>query len=482
MSRYRKSYAESSPEKLTWSPSFWWEEKEFIIIVVVAIIILFIFWDSTYGLEDEDSATLIFNLIFNLFIHFFGILGLFFGIKFLAEIKVNTDIVIHAETKGTEIQQKIDNGKITNLTLNELQNRVLPNQAQVSNKNSHAQPAMIRLFQRVIIEAKDQQFESSVAIMHPYKDESYDKLLQISNYQKLALRLGILGTFIGLIDAIKNLANNGISEDIIELIKSLFGSLYLAFSTSVAGLEVAIVLGFLLSILNGKQKKYFRHMEDAVLTMLSLARNVINKDEFSQELQKIDGKLDEFSDLLYNSNQSINSSIRKSQQQIASLTTQIEQGLKKLSQSKAEFDGFLDTLSGTQKQFIAEMQQVYDVTSLKKMSDELQRNIVVAGRSLSSRVENTEEKIEFQTEQIRQGIDKLSQSSLEFSQFLEQIHLSQQNFIYKLKKTYDHDVTSINELKQTLNKNTNQMQRLATIIDRNANASLWSRITKLFKL
>jgi hypothetical protein len=32
------------------------------------------------------------------------------------------------------------------------------------------------------------------------------------------------------------------------------------------------------------------------------------------------------------------------------------------------------------------------------MSDELQRNIVVAGRSLSSRVENTEEKIEFQTD------------------------------------------------------------------------------------
>ena len=464
MSKYRKSYAESSPEKLIWSPSFWWEEKEFITIVVIAIIVLFIFWYFTYG--GKDTATLIFNLI----IHSFGILGVFSGIKFLAEIKVNTDIVIYVETKGHKIVNRIS-------TLSELE-RILPNQAQVSNEHSHPQPAMIRLFQRIIMEAKDQQFESSVSIMHPYKDESYDKLLQISNYQKLALRLGILGTFIGLIIAIKNLADNGISEDITELIKSLFSSLYLAFSTSVAGLEVAILLGVLLSILHRKQKKYFRNMEDAVLSMLSLARNAINKDEFSQELQKINDNVTQSNERLYNSNQSIIKSINNSQKQIVDLTTQIKQGLKQLSQSKTEFDGFLDNISDTQKQFITEMQQVYDVTSLKKMSDELQRNIVITGRSLGDRVENTEVKIELQTKQIQQGIDRLRQSYIEFSQFLEQIHLSQQNFIDKLKETYD--VTSINELKQTLNKNSNQMQRLATIIDRNANASLWSRITKLF--
>ncbi|MFM7682793.1 MAG: MotA/TolQ/ExbB proton channel family protein, partial [Bacteroidota bacterium] len=422
MSQYRKSYAESSPEQLIWSPIFWWEEKQFITIIVIAIIILFIFWDFTYG--EKNTATLIFNLI----IHSFGILGVLAGIKFLAEIKVNTDIVIHVETKGDQILDKIKKQKIQNVTLDKLEG-ILPNQAQANSKNSDTQPAMIRLFQRIIKEAEDQQFESSVAVMHPYKDESYDELLQISNYQKLALRLGILGTFIGLIIAIKNLADNGISDDITELIKSLFSSLYLAFSTSVAGLEVAILLGFLLSILHRKQKKYFRKMEEAVLTMLSLARNVISKDEFSQELQKFKYKLDQFGDRLYDSCQSIDNDIRRSQQQISSLTTQIEQGLKQLSQSKTEFDGFLNKISGTQKQFITEMQQIYDVTSLKKMSDELQRNIIITGKSLGNRVENTEEKIELQTEKIQQGIDRLSQSYLEFSQFLEQIHSSQQNFI-----------------------------------------------------
>ncbi|MEA5526973.1 MotA/TolQ/ExbB proton channel family protein [Nodularia spumigena] len=303
-------------------------------------------------------------------------------------------------------------------------------------------------------------------------------MLQISNFQKLALRLGILGTFIGLIMAIKDLASNGIGEDVTPLIKSLFSSLYLAFSTSVAGLEVAILLGFLLSILHGKQKKYFRLMEDAVLTMLSIARNAENKDEFLAEFSQMSNLIKELSHKIYDYNQSVKTSVGGAEQKIAGLTVEIEQGIKQLIQTKAKFDGFLASISNTQKQFLNDMQYIYDVISLKKISDELKTSIIDAGKIVSNRVENTTEKVDTQTEQIQEGINKLVQTHQELSQFLDEIRQTQEKFINELRKSYD--VASINQVAEALNNNSRQMNRLAKVIQENANTSLWTRFRKLF--
>ena len=461
-----RPYSESSPEKLIWNPSFWFKQKDFFLVVVVAGLILWCFWEYTYG--QKDPTTLIFNLV----IHFLGILGIYNGMNFLAEIEVNTYIVIDIEEKGNKYLEYIEKNPGKKSPLDTLKRNILPNNPTYPN------PAMIRLFQRIIMEAKDRQFESSVSLVQPYQDESYEKMLQISNFQKLALRLGILGTFIGLIMAIKDLASNGIGEDITPLIKSLFGSLYLAFSTSVAGLEVAILLGFLLSILHGKQKKYFRVMEDAVLTMLSIARNADHKDLSSSEFSQMSNSLNKFSDKMYDYNQTVNKSLGSAEQKIVGLTGEIEQGLKQLIQTKAEFDGFLQSISDTQKQFLDDMEHIYDVISLKKISDELKTSIIDAGKIVSNRVENTTEKVDTQTEQIQEGINKLVQTHQELSQFLDEIRQTQEKFINELRKSYD--VASINEVAKALNNNSSQMNRLAKVIQENANTSLWTRFRKLF--
>lgn len=458
-----RPYSESSPANLIWKPSFWFKQQDFFLAIVVAGFILWRFWEYTYG--QKDPTTLVFNVI----IHSLGILGILYGIKFLAEIEVNTDIVKDIEDQGNEYLKTIHEKR---LDLDKLEKRILPNNQTKPN------PAMIRLFQRIIREAKDRQFESSISLVQPYQDESYEKMLQISNFQKLALRLGILGTFIGLIMAIKDLASNGIGKDITPLIQSLFGSLYLAFSTSVAGLEVAILLGFLLSILHRKQKKYFRFMEDAVLTMLSIARNANNNDGFLAEFSQMYNLIKELSNKIYDYNQSVKTSVGGAEQKIAGLTVEIEQGLKQLTQMKAEFDGFLQSISDTQKQFLDDMEHIYDVISLKKISDELKTSIIDAGKIVGHRIENTTEKVDTQTEQIQEGINKLVQTHQELSQFLDEIRQTQEKFINELRKSYD--VASINEVAKALNNNSSQMNKLAKVIHENANASLWTRFRKLF--
>lgn len=65
---------------------------------------------------------------------------------------------------------------------------------------------MIRLFQRICKEAKDRNFESSIYLVQPYREEFMEKVHEITNLQRIALRLGIFGTFLGLILAISQLA------------------------------------------------------------------------------------------------------------------------------------------------------------------------------------------------------------------------------------------------------------------------------------
>lgn len=459
-------YSKISPARLIQNKSFWWtQQKVFLIFIVVSIILLFFAREYTY---DQDTATSISNLA----IHSLGVIGILLSVTFLAETEVNTNIVEEIEDKGNDYLAKLQ-GKspISRKDLEYLK-------GFIPNNDSKPKPAMMRLFQRIIMEAKDRRFESSIYLIQPYQDESYEKISLLTNLQKLALRLGILGTFIGLIIAIKKLVEGGISEDITKLIIDLNKALYVSFSTSVAGLEVAIFLGILLLILQEKQRKYFKKMEDAVLTMLTAARSAVNKDEYLVELQQLSGVNRELGDKVYDCNQSVRESVGSAEQKIVSLTTEIEQGLKQLSQSKIEFDGFLASISDTQKQFIDDLEHVYDVVSLKRISDELQRSIINAGENVGNRVEQTKEKIDVQSDQLQQGVNGLSEINHKIDKFLDELNSSQEKFINELRK--NHDFTTVNKVEKALNNNSSQIEKLARTIDKNDRHSFWVKLRKLF--
>ena len=67
----------------------------------------------------------------------------------------------------------------------------------------------------------------------------------------------------------------------------LFSSLHISFSTSIAGLEVSAIMGFLLLLMRHKQDSYFRDLDTSATTMLALVRNSINKNDFTAEFEQI---------------------------------------------------------------------------------------------------------------------------------------------------------------------------------------------------
>ena len=443
--------AESSPFSRLLRIDFWYKQRDFLTIILVTVLISPFLLKFSYEKIDELTLTSIFNAI----IHSLAIWAIINTVKILAEIDVENTIVKYIESEGIDYL-----GKLQRSGRNQLQRRDLNfiSQNFVPNNKTTPPLAMTRLFQRICKEAKDRKFESSIYLIQPYREESSEKIAEISNIQKIALRLGILGTFTGLILAISKLTiyptNEINNENFSELITGLFSDLYISFSTSISGLEVAILVSFLIMALRNKQKVYFREMEEAVITMLSVVRNSINKDDFLVEFQQVYRVVNELENKIYDHGHRITASVQNVENKIVSQTNQIKEGIDELIQVKSEFDSFLNELTETQKQFIDETQKVYNIISPYKISEELRSGILQAGVSVAERVQETENTIDNQTKTIQQGISKLDKTQKEFNIFLDDISKSQNKFLNNLRNSYDIAPIQMisNELKLAINQ------------------------------
>lgn len=441
-----RKIAESEPSKLLFSPRFWWSQKSLIFIIVVTILL------SPYILKFSYQNSEILAITFNVIIHFVALWGLISTIKVLAEMEVENAIVKYIEERGMNHLEAINRRKIRRVDLNTLSTDFVP------DNKTNPPLAMIRLFRRICKEAKDRKFESSIYLIQPYREESIDTVHGISNLQKIALRLGIFGTFVGLILAISELAqsdlNNLDNESFSPFINQLFDNLYISFSTSISGLEVAIFISFLLMVLRNKQKIYFREMEEAVITMLSVARNSINNDEFLAEFKQVSRIVKQLETKIYDHAKNIQTSVQNVENQVLSQTEQIKEGIDELVLAKSKFDSFLTELSSIQKTFIDETKSVYDLISIKNISTELRNTIIESGSNVAESVRETENTIESQTKAIAQGMNQLAQTQLEFSNFLDQISQSQREFINDVRNA--HDIVSIKQMSDELQSSINQ--------------------------
>ena len=220
---------------------------------------------------------------------------------------------------------------------------------------------MIRLFQRICKEAKDRKFESSIYLVQPYREEFMERVHEITNLQRIALRLGIFGTFLGLILAISQLATFQQDHQSFEQSFSvLFGNLYTSFSASVAGLEVSIFHSFLLMTLQRKQKVYFQQMEYTTLTMLSVVGNCLNKGDFLTECKQVYNLVNELDNKIYDHGKSISIAVKGVENKIQHQTERIQKGIDELVQSRDKLTNFLNQLNQTQDTFLRKNQAEYD--------------------------------------------------------------------------------------------------------------------------
>lgn len=367
----RQRVAGLSPRDLLRKPFFWQDQRAFLITVGGALFALILLAPYTYASADGWELLVI-------VVQLLAVWGGVITAHSIAVLEVEQAIVGEIEARGAEMLGDVRSGGRARVDLDHLEQSVLP------VNTSLPPPAMIRLFQHIIKEARDRKFESSVNVMQPYREEPIEDIFKLQNLQKVALWLGILGTFIGLLVAmqaadLKDLLRQGA---MIEVVGKMFGGMIISFSASLAGLQVAVILAVFLLLLRQRQERYFKAMETAVVTMLSLARNAINKDEFIAEF----GQIRETVTGLTNRVLQQSRELTRTQQRIHDQTDRIGEGMTSIAEAGATFDGFLQRISEEQNTFIGDLKGVYDTISLRELSANLQTSVGEAGRMMAERI------------------------------------------------------------------------------------------------
>jgi methyl-accepting chemotaxis protein len=378
------------------SPAFWARQPAFLCIVGAAMVAVVALAPFTYGAASGADVVLL------LFVHALGGWSAVIAVRALAGLEVERAIVAEIERKGSELLRGLRAGQRARIDLDLLEQAVVP------NNPADPAPAMIRLFQHICKEAKDRKFESSVNVMQPYREEPLEDIFKLQNLQKIALWLGILGTFIGLLLAVT--AADTDTGDFKALVEEMFRGLAVAFSASLAGLQVAIFIGVLVLLIRRGHERYFKMMESAVVTMLSLARNSINKDEFMAEFGQIASTIQDLTERVRTQTSESSRNNESTRREIGEQTEAIRDGIGKLTESRAAFDGFLKNISDTQAQFIDDVRSVYDTISLKELSTTLHGSLIQAGRLMSDSISLSTRQIANRLTDFNSAVDQLTNS------------------------------------------------------------------------
>jgi len=372
----RQIVAGSSPDGLWRSRLFWrGQPAVFLTLGVCFCFLLFLFRYSF------DLGTF-WGVLLALLIWGIGLYGSLSCIKALAKVQVETAIIDEIEARGGEYLARLKAGQAVMVDLDRLEENILP------HNPSQTPLAMIRLFQHICKEAKGFHFESSINAMLPAREEALDEVFRLQNLQKLALWAGILGTFIGLLGAIgaakfQNIQSN---EGFIIIIQEMFGNLFSAFRASLGGLEMAMLLSVLLLLLRKKHEIYFLKMEQTVDTILTLARNAINKSDFLMGMEETRNAMRGLSEKVDNQTRELAFVFGGVQQRIDSQTSSIALGIAELAQAGLRLDDFLRQVHKLQNEFVDYTRTVYQDISMKTVGEKLEQGITRAGHHISDAI------------------------------------------------------------------------------------------------
>jgi len=457
----RLKIATTPPKCLLRHSDFWFSDWGFLLRVFISLLFVVVVFVATYpqsGRTLDKQVAWISNLF-----HVLTLWGTITSLKIIAKIKVEHAIADYVDEKASNELRKIKNGERDRIILDRVGSEILPN-------NEDEELGMMRIFKQILKEAKDRKFDSSTNLMESYREECIGDIFKLQSVQKIALQLGILGTFIGLIMALDkiSLASAG------QIIEQLSAALKISFGTSIAGLEVSIILWLFILLVRRKQEAYFKSMENATITMVSLARNAINNDEFIAEISQIKRYMEDLGNRIYD--QSL---------KIQAQTTQLQTGMEKLANARTHFDEFLQEIAQAQIGFVDEIKAVYDIFSPTQISNELKIKLSTAVDSISDtfktnlgqasgklvelnsslfRLDETlkciEKQVQQQTVQIEAKDAKIHEAKTEFYNSVKQVNQAQLIFVAELRKNLDEEnIKKLNRELETFNQTVQKMNR-----------------------
>lgn len=195
------------------------------------------------------------------------------------------------EAQGQQLQLAMDNGTRT-LTLDSHTWEQFVQGVEATRGGMHTS---VRMVQSLCHEAVSGRFPPIATLTQIYALEMREGVRRLRVPQTLALRLGILGTFIGLLLALSRLG------DLLQLasqhppdageLSPLVQSMMIAFGTSVAGLLSAILIQILGEVLLLRQQGLTRQIEDTVGRVATVLAMTFTGSTFMRDLDAFGDQL-----------------------------------------------------------------------------------------------------------------------------------------------------------------------------------------------
>lgn len=416
--------ATSSPRVRAWLPTFWFEQRLFALLVVVGAGSLA--WIYPLSLAHVSAEVERYLSLLNLLLWAWAVAD---AAVTLAALEINHALAAHVYREGEEFLRNLRAGQAARMGLDELSVRFLP--------SNPTRPAVTRLFEHIVEDAKDRQFNFSGNVVRLYREESSHAVVRIERLQQLTLRLGILGTFIGLGTAMHAIPGGleavfpKISSDdpsaaaasldasrevFVGLAQNLSSALSDAFGTSISGLACSASIWALAYALRRKQFGYFSAMDRAAEVITSLSRNALNVDEFHENFRQLIVQLDELKTQLYDRVGKLSASVVELDGKVNAQTSAVTAGLDKLRGAGGELDVFLKRLSLDQTQVLRNLELLFERAELRQVFGRLEASVEQAGLVLGGKLESQASVALERTASVSQGIadanDRLEKSTL----------------------------------------------------------------------
>src|SRR5215213_5004688 len=292
MTNAKNQTTSSSPFEVILTEDFWKNNYRFFLVFITCLLIILLM--GPYMLGGGQGYWVILSFL-TILICFYGIARALYEIS---KIEIENSLIKSIDEKASAY-----NNQSKQVELDELRNEISP------PNDTKPTPAMIRLIEHVVNEAKISRFDSSISLQQPYREEAVDIIFKLQHYQKLVLWIGIGGTFVGILEAIRSENLAGLmgksAEEFGNILTTMFNNLSISFRASLAGLVAAVVLSWFILLVKKKQEIYFKNMESVVTLILTSARKSKNKDKYIHEIEGLKDDINSSQTLTKNLQRSI---------------------------------------------------------------------------------------------------------------------------------------------------------------------------------
>ena len=482
----------ASPPLVLWRwPWFWRREMSFILTSALFLEISFLIFWKTWPAEPNALAYLTGLLLV------MPVWGVCEAAAMIARIEVDRAIVDSVNRFAEEALTNIDHACPL---WESVENYVAPN-------DTKPELTSILMFKTLFSAADRLNFEPD---LNKFYDSCSKNIFDLQNLQNTAMRIGIIGTFVGLLLAMYHVKHfvdiSGFAqlnpdssvEEIGKIVaqsfksldamtKALLKDLYAAFNTSIIGLETAVMIGFLIRILRKKEEFLTQGMVNSTKNVVEVLKHCVGEKKVIFELRGL-------RNLIVSGMSDMESELKKACEAMAGVEAKngqivdnISNGMDKLTTAKSDYDKFIKELSKTQTKFLMDVRSVYEFSSLTRLTEHIKTSIGEAGQtiagnvkaeldlvlkelpelkqsnellqgelselslwtfSLGSDVGNLKNGVESLSEKIHANSESLDKLPPKFDNFLNSVRDSQSDFVKEVGNI--HSVVSLNNFQREI--------------------------------